>query len=1062
MHRTPALLLAITATLAPPLWAQKAQDPSSQALSAFYASDSWRALLEAAPGEWRVEWCAATGTARAIWGSGIPLLDWRENSLAEARRHANRLLAEHAELLQLGTSEFRETIGARMGRTWSFTFDQYFRGLPVVGGRADVRVNMVGRVPMFGSTAWQIPANFGVAPALTPEVATAIAWQQLAAAPTGVPQPAPVAAPRLVVWGDVTAKDLQQPLLAWEVAISNVAADGSGVVGRYYVDAKTGAVVHFTDDKHTCGAGCTNPVHGAPASAAPPVLTTVTVQGWTRTGIDAFSALVNVPLPGLVLNVPGIGNVTTDANGQFTIDIAAAVNITVGALDGRHHSPIAGTSAPSGVFTVNPGVATTIQLLTAGATINQAAHTTASYWCDRVNEYSRAILGNTAQLATADAILPTVNIANTCNAYYTNNTINFYQAGGGCSNTANATVIAHEWAHGLDDRYGGISNTTGQGLSEGWGDIIGMYLVDSPLLGSGFQTAGVPLRDGNNTRQYGSATEVHAAGESWMGFAWKLRDHLAITLASRPAAIALTDDIVVSSIVADAIDQPGAVLEVFVADDNDGNLSNGTPHSADLIWACQQHSLPYPNMPGIPNNECAGALPLGNGVNGPFTTVGSTTSAPAWSCASGGNDIWFTYVAGGAGTLTVSTCGVASWDTAIQVFSGSCGALTSVACNDDSCSLQSQVSIPVTLGTYYVRVGGFGGATGSFSLNVSGPLGTLASSVPYGTACGLASKAFYESMAAAAFDLGNSGMRLVRSGNFYVAQPGGTYVAPPGTATTLALTDDSVASVTLGTSFPYIGGTTTSLEVCSNGFVSVATGNGTGFTPSAAAWLTSTQTRWGTWHDFNPTLVGSGQVKFHEAGAISYVTWDGVYSFGTTAANTFQLQFDRSTGNVTFAWATMVASGNAWLVGYTAGGANVDPGNRDISATLPATFRTSADNAQPLALASTLPQLGTTLTFTTTQFPASSLLGLQMLGLQHIDPGVPLDLIGMPGCFQHASLDVMYPMFPGAQQGTYAMAVPNNPALMGFQMSGQSVAFVNGVNAAGLVTSNGLQITVGL
>jgi hypothetical protein len=203
-------------------------------------------------------------------------------------------------------------------------------------------------------------------------------------------------------------------------------------------------------------------------------------------------------------------------------------------------------------------------------------------------------------------------------------------------------------------------------------------------------------------------------------------------------------------------------------------------------------------------------------------------------------------------------------------------------------------------------------------------------------------------------------------------------------------------------------------------------------------------------------------VKFHEAGSISYVTWDGVYSYNTTAANTFQLQFDRSTGNVTYVWQTMVASGNGWLVGYAAATPNTDAGNRDISATLPATFRTSADNAQPLALASTLPQLGTTLTFTTTEFPASSLLGLQILSLTHIDPGVPLDFLGLTGCFQHAGLDVMYVMFPVAQQGTYAMSVPNNPALQGFQMTAQSVAFVNGVNPAGLVTSNGLGLTVGL
>jgi hypothetical protein len=198
-----------------------------------------------------------------------------------------------------------------------------------------------------------------------------------------------------------------------------------------------------------------------------------------------------------VLNVPGIGAVTTYASGQFTIDIAAATTITVGNLDGSHHNPITSASAPSGTFTINPGVATTIQMPTSAATVNAAAHTTTAYWVDRTNEYARSILGNTAQLTTASGIGVTLNIASTCNAYYTGNTINFYQAGGGCSNTAFSTVIAHEWGHGLDDRYGGISQTNG--LSEGWGDIIGCYLLDTPNLGSGFQTAGVGRGGGPDT-----------------------------------------------------------------------------------------------------------------------------------------------------------------------------------------------------------------------------------------------------------------------------------------------------------------------------------------------------------------------------------------------------------------------------------------------------------------------------------------------------------------------------------------------------------------------------------
>jgi hypothetical protein len=557
-----------------------------------------------AGGRWITEWSPATGTPCAIWGSGHRLADWRENSLAEARRHAHRLLAEFRDTLLLGSSDFTEAIGARMGRTWSFKFDQSFRGIPCIGGRADVRINMAGTVAMLGSRAWQVPAEFDTTPAIAPEHATAIAWQAHGKPPTGAPQPAKVAPPRLVVWGDVHARERAPFFLAWEVALSNVDRNGDGPVGRFYVDAKTGAVLTFVTDKHECGFACRRPGHAAapaevPAEApaaplAAPVATTVTVMAWTRTGADGFAPLVNIPLAGLVVNVPGIGARTTDGNGQFSIDIAAPVAIGIGPLDGRHHDPILGGNAPAGSWPVTPGVPATIQLLTASATFNAAAHPTTLYWIDRANEWCRGILGNSPELAVADQVVPTVNIASACNAYYVGNTINFYQAGGGCNNTAFSTVIAHEWGHGLDDRYGSLSNNEYDGLSEGWGDILGCYLVDSPILGSGFQSPGVGIRNGNNSTTWPPPREVHAAGTVWLGFAWTLRERLAVTLGNRNAAIAVSEDIVIGSITADAWDQPSAVREAFIADDDDGNLLNSTPHYAELEFAAQQKHLPYP------------------------------------------------------------------------------------------------------------------------------------------------------------------------------------------------------------------------------------------------------------------------------------------------------------------------------------------------------------------------------------------------------------------------------------------------------------------------------------
>jgi hypothetical protein len=377
------------------------------------------------------------------------------------------------------------------------------------------------------------------------------------------------------------------------VPISNVDAGGNGRIGRWYVDARTGAVLHWENDKHECGlAACSNRAH-TPAVLAP-VPTTVTVMAWTRTGNDASSPLVNVPLRGLQVDVTGVGIFTTDQNGQFVVDIASPVTVGVSALDGTHHAPISGGSAPAASVVVNPGVDATLQLSSQAATSAQAAHTATSWWVDRTNEWVRTILGNSPQMNTISGIAPTVNIADSCNAFYSGNTINFYAAGGGCSNTAFSTVIAHEWGHGLDDRYGGISNATGDGLSEGWGDIVGMYLVDSNLLGSGFTSPGVPLRNGINSVTYPTTgLTVHTAGQAWMGLAWELRTRLRSALGTTQA-LAISNDIVIGSIVADATNQVDAVREVFVADDDDGNLLNGTPHYTQLSGAAIAKNLPYP------------------------------------------------------------------------------------------------------------------------------------------------------------------------------------------------------------------------------------------------------------------------------------------------------------------------------------------------------------------------------------------------------------------------------------------------------------------------------------
>lgn len=131
------------------------------------------------------------------------------------------------------------------------------------------------------------------------------------------------------------------------------------------------------------------------------------------------------------------------------------------------------------------------------------------------------------------------------------------------------------------------------------------------------------------------------------------------------------------------------------------------------------------------NDECAGAVPVVLGVNGPFDNFCATTNpAMPWPCGSGLDDVWFGLLATATGPHVFATCG-ADFDTVLEVLQGPCNAPVSLGCNDDApvgtCdpalqTLQSHLRVSLTNGFFYfVRVGGFGGAAGHFPLEIRQP-----------------------------------------------------------------------------------------------------------------------------------------------------------------------------------------------------------------------------------------------------------------------------------------------------------------------------------------------------
>ncbi len=130
------------------------------------------------------------------------------------------------------------------------------------------------------------------------------------------------------------------------------------------------------------------------------------------------------------------------------------------------------------------------------------------------------------------------------------------------------------------------------------------------------------------------------------------------------------------------------------------------------------------------NDDCEFVEPAFEGTT-PFTTLRGTTDGPEepTACGAGAalieNDIWYCYVPSCTGTATLSVCD-ADFDTALAVYAGcTCPtAESATACNDDACSAQSELTIPVTAGaSYLIRIGGHAGAsgTGNLAITCTGP-----------------------------------------------------------------------------------------------------------------------------------------------------------------------------------------------------------------------------------------------------------------------------------------------------------------------------------------------------
>jgi|RhiMetdeSRZDD1v2_1073273.scaffolds.fasta_scaffold60270_5 hypothetical protein len=138
--------------------------------------------------------------------------------------------------------------------------------------------------------------------------------------------------------------------------------------------------------------------------------------------------------------------------------------------------------------------------------------------------------------------------------------------------------------------------------------------------------------------------------------------------------------------------------------------SSGSPRSDPTTLGVAAQPLPT-LVP--PPNDAFGSAVVADGL--PFTATVSTVEATAAVddpfCFGSHASVWYAFTPSVSSSITADTFG-SDYDTSLSAYTGTQGALTGLACNDDAgVGVQSEVRVPVSAGTtYYFMVAGLGAA----------------------------------------------------------------------------------------------------------------------------------------------------------------------------------------------------------------------------------------------------------------------------------------------------------------------------------------------------------------
>ncbi len=605
-HAGPAALFLLCLDLAPTgrAVASEPQEillPEQRAVSewrwipaAENASPAPRAFADRAGGAWLFWWNTATGTPHQAQGPGIEanraLIE--DESAAEAA--ARRFVRAHAGLFGTDGADLALSSASHGAGKWGIVFAESRNGIPVLGGRAHVVMTETGRVYNFGA---DVHAGFHIAagPVLSSRQCLDRARIPLGAA-AGIASTLDDG--RRVLVPD-TREGRNALRFAWQCRL---AADKPLGRWRVTVDAETGEILE-----------CVNEI------------AFLDFSGNSRGSIDDFDycdGAFERPVASETVTIDGVGGAVTDAAGDFSLPYGGS---DPKPLSTEFRGPFLNVNnalGPDALFlgTITPGEPFQIDWTPANSRPDERA---AWLHANRIHDWVKAA---DPTWAAPDYEMPAnVNIddgsGRFCQAWWDGYGINFFRKGEACANPARiGDMIYHEYGHGITQWiYGENACDVGEANS----DVAAMLIEGDPLIAEGivFPNCFTWLRNCANALRYPddyAAGQCYENGQILCGFWWDAREELLQSYSEEEATEILRSDWHWSRRLAHPLTFPDQVLEAFVADDDDGDLTNGTPHGHELCVAAQNHGFTCLTPARVPDDGLPSDLRFEPAVPNPF------------------------------------------------------------------------------------------------------------------------------------------------------------------------------------------------------------------------------------------------------------------------------------------------------------------------------------------------------------------------------------------------------------------------------------------------------------